>query len=92
MVLVVACGGGTDTPVPDAPANSPACTRATYDNCTVNADCEAGNCQLFSQDGIQVCTQPCDASTPCPLDSNGDPGTCNNRGICKPMQHTVCQP
>jgi hypothetical protein len=91
LVCLFACGN-TDTPVPDAPANAPACTGATYDNCSVNDDCTSANCHLFSQDGIQVCTQPCDGSNPCPDDSEGNPATCNNKGICKPAANTVCRP
>ena len=92
FAMLAACGGGTDTPVPDAPDNAPACTGATYDNCSVNGDCASMNCHLFSKDGIQVCTQSCDAANPCPDDSEGAPGTCNNKGICKPIQNTVCKP
>jgi len=32
LVLLVACSGDTSSPVPDAPANAPACTGAAYDN------------------------------------------------------------
>lgn len=92
LVLLVACGGGTNPPVADAPDNAPACTGAVYDNCNVNADCDSNNCKLFSGDGIQVCTQACSASEPCPDDANGNPGSCNNKGICKPQQNTVCKP
>lgn len=92
FAFLIACGGGTDTPVPDAPDNAPACTGATYDNCNVNADCASQNCHLFSQDAIQVCTQPCDADNPCPDDSEGVAAECNNRGICKPANNTVCLP
>jgi hypothetical protein len=91
VAMLVACGN-TDTPVPDAPDNAPACTGVTYDNCSVNSDCASMNCHLFSQDGFQVCTQACDAGNPCPADSEGNPGSCNNRGICKPTQNTVCKP
>lgn len=91
VALAIACGN-TDTPLADIPDNAPACTRATYDNCNSNADCDSDNCHLFSQDGIQVCTQACSAQAPCPDDGNGDPGICNNKGICKPLHNTVCKP
>ncbi len=91
VFLLVACGGSTDT-VPDAPDNAPACTGALYDNCNVNGDCDSANCKLFQGDGFQVCTQACDASNPCPDDTGGTPGSCNNKGICKPAQNTVCKP
>ncbi len=91
FVLVAACGT-TGTPVPDAPENAPACTGATYDNCSVNGDCTSMNCHLFEQNGFEVCTQACDAGNPCPDDGEGNPGSCNNKGICKPIQNTVCRP
>ena len=91
LVLLAACGD-TDTAVSDAPDNAPACTGATYDNCSVNGDCASMDCHLFSQNGFQVCTQPCDAANPCPSDSDGNAGSCNNKGICKPIQNTVCKP
>jgi hypothetical protein len=92
FVLLAACGGDVNPPVADAPDNAPACTGAVYDNCNVNADCDSANCKLFEGDGFQVCTQACDASNPCPNDGDGTPGSCNNKGICKPAQHTVCKP
>jgi hypothetical protein len=92
LLLLAACSGGVDNPVPDAPDNAPACTGVTYDNCSANSDCASMDCHLFDADAIQVCTQPCDGDNPCPNDSNGDPGTCNNKGICKPKQNTVCKP
>jgi hypothetical protein len=96
IVLVAACGGGGSDPPPqvDAPDNLPACTRAVYDPCTTNDECESGNCHLFMMDGIQVCTQPCtpnDNST-CPTDEAGQESECNNRGICKPTVENACAP
>lgn len=91
LLLLAACGD-VNSPVPDAPDNAPACTGAVYDNCNTNADCDSSNCKLFEADAIQVCTQACDASNPCPNDTNGSPGSCNNKGICKPAQNTVCKP
>ena len=90
-MFLVACGG-VDNPLPPIPDNAPACTRATYDNCESNADCDSGDCHHFEADAIRVCTQTCSAANPCPADSNGDPGSCNNKGICKPLQNTVCKP
>lgn len=68
-----------------------ACTGAAYDPCTDAAQCTSGICQPFEQDGIQVCSQACtpgDATT-CPQ-LNGQPATCNNRGICKPPGQNTC--
>ena len=92
LLVLVACSGDTSTPVADAPDNAPACTGAAYDNCTLNTQCDSANCHLFEQDGIQVCTQACSGSNPCPADSTGAPVTCNGKGICKPMNNTVCRP
>src|SRR5437870_303434 len=84
--------GGTSTPVSDADPNAPPCTGAVYDNCTANTGCMSANCHLFEQDGIQVCTQSCDATTPCPNDAAGNPVTCNGKGICKPSVANACRP
>ena len=89
--VLVACGG-TSTPVPDADPNAPPCTGVAYDNCTAGAQCASNNCHLFEQDGIQICTQACDATTPCPNDKNGTPGVCNGKGICKPAVANACRP
>lgn len=97
IAFLVACGGGSGgdvDPQVDAPDNLPACTMATYDSCSGNADCTSGNCHLFMQDGFQVCTTACtplDNST-CPVDSTGANGECNMRGICKPAAENACAP
>lgn len=91
-MALAACGGGNSPPLPDADPNAPLCTGAVYDNCTSNAGCTSQNCHLFEQDAIQICTQACDASNPCPNDANGMPGSCNNRGICKPRVANACRP
>lgn len=68
-----------------------ACTGAVYDPCTDAGQCQSGLCQAFEQDGIQVCTQECTPgdNTTCP-ELNGQPATCNNRGICKPPGANSC--
>src|SRR5207249_11505927 len=60
------------------------CTKAAYDPCNDEHDCDSGNCHLFMADGFQVCTTACSATLPCPNDSSGAPGTCNTMMICKP--------
>lgn len=79
--------GGDDPPVPDANLTLPMCTGVVYDSCTTNAGCMSMNCKLFSGSAIQVCTQSCSGSSPCPTG-----GTCNNMGICKPSAANACHP
>lgn len=84
--------GGDDTGG-DGDEALAACTGAVYDPCTDAAQCMSGTCQAFEQDGIQVCTQMCTPgdNTTCP-ELNGQPATCNNRGICKPPGANSCSP
>lgn len=90
VLAVAACGGNDSTPaMPDAPSG-PACTKALYDNCVNNTDCNSGNCHFYQQSNFTVCTQACSASNPCPADSSGVAGTCNNMGICKPAVANNC--
>ncbi|HUS32673.1 MAG TPA: hypothetical protein VMZ53_29430 [Kofleriaceae bacterium] len=67
------------------------CTNAVYDPCTNASQCTSGKCQLFNQQGIQVCTQTCTPgdNTTCPT-QNGQAATCNNMGICKPPAANSC--
>ena len=92
LVVLAACGGGSGgTPVPDANLMLPMCTGQLYDSCTTNAGCMSNNCHLYAQDAIQVCTQACDATHPCPT-LNGMAASCNNMGICKPPGANACHP
>jgi hypothetical protein len=77
-------GSGTGT-------TAAACTNAVYDPCTDASQCTSGTCQLFMQQGIQVCTTTCTPgdNTTCPM-QNGQPATCNNMGICKPPAANSC--
>ena len=91
LLVLTACGGddGGSAATPDAAAG-PACTGALYDNCVNPSDCMSGMCQFYQQSNFTVCTQACSASNPCPNDSSGNPGTCNQKGICKPAAANVC--
>jgi hypothetical protein len=92
-IASAACGGGGGgEPVPDADPTAPLCTGAVFDNCTGNTGCDSQNCHLFEADAIQVCTQACSASQPCPNDATGSPASCNNKGICKPARGNACRP
>jgi hypothetical protein len=84
-------GAGGGMAQPDGGTGAPACTNAVYDPCTSPDQCTSGNCQLFQQAGIQVCTQTCtpgDATT-CPQ-QDGQPASCNNMGICRPLAANTC--
>ena len=72
-------------------AAAPACTGAAYDPCTGAGDCDSGNCKVFMQAGIQVCTQACSGGNPCPM-QNGQTVPCNNMGICRPEVANTCMP
>jgi len=88
-----ACETGGDTPtLPDADLTKPMCTGVVYDSCLSNAGCMSMNCKLYEDIPIQVCTQTCDAATPCPMDATGVAGKCNNRGLCKPAAANACHP
>lgn len=91
-LTIAACEtGGSSTPLPDANLTLPMCTGVVYDSCTSNAGCMSMNCKLYDQSGIQVCTQACDATHPCPT-QNGAAAECNNRGLCKPPAANACHP
>jgi len=91
-LLLYACEtGGDSKPLPDADLTKPMCTGQLYDSCLTNAGCTSMNCKLFDKEGIQVCTQTCSSSNPCP-NQNGAPASCNNRGICKPPAANACHP
>lgn len=84
-------GNGNNMTTPDGGMALPACTNAAYDPCTAPADCTSGQCQLFQQAGIQICTQTCTPGDPttCPQ-QNGQPVPCNNMGICRPDAANAC--
>lgn len=79
-LVLAACAG-------DSPPATGRCTGLTYDPCIEEHECDSGLCQNFMGDGFQVCTQLCDADTPCP-----DDGECNMMGICKPAAPNECEP
>lgn len=97
VVLFVSFGcssddGKSEPPVDakvDAPPGAPACTGAVYDPCTTAGQCMSGNCRLFMQDNLQVCTQTCTPGTACPM-AGATAVTCNNSGFCKPPAANNC--
>ena len=89
-LALVACGGGSGSPpAPDAPAG-PACTGAIYDTCATSDQCMSMSCHPYTAAGLQVCTQVCNATTPCPNDAAGQPVACNMMGNCKPSVANTC--
>jgi hypothetical protein len=84
VAILAACSG--DQP----PDQQNACTGAAFDLCNTEHDCTSANCHLFMSDGFQVCTQACDATTPCPNDATGAPAECNAMSICKPAMANDC--
>jgi hypothetical protein len=86
LLLLVSCSGDT----PPEPDGGNHCAGEIFDLCSTEHDCTSAMCQLFMADGFQVCTQVCDATTPCPADKSGNPATCNMMGICKPVAANAC--
>ena len=92
---LMGCPGDEPAPVVDAPASSidaPAgnvCTGAVYDPCTMASQCLSGNCREFTQQGIQICTQSCDANNPCPP-QNGVAIQCNGMNLCRGQAANNC--
>jgi hypothetical protein len=83
LLAFAACSGD---PPPD---QTNKCTGAAYDLCSTEHDCTSTKCQLFT--GFQVCTQMCDANTPCPNDATGMPATCDaTLALCKPAMANAC--
>lgn len=86
-------GGGTVDMLVDGGTGtaSATCTGEVYDPCNDPSQCSSGRCQLFSQSGIQVCTQACTPGddTTCPM-QNGQAAQCNTKGICKPPGANSC--
>lgn len=91
MLVLAACGSseGGSTPQVDA-ASGPLCTGAVYDPCTANDQCGSRSCHLYSDAGLQVCTQVCSATVPCPNDASGAAVACNRMGNCKPAVANNC--
>jgi hypothetical protein len=68
---------------------------ALYDPCSTEHDCTSGNCRTFTDVGsaLEVCTEPCPASGPCPNDATGAAGTCDaDLMLCRPAKANACTP
>jgi hypothetical protein len=90
VLTILACGGSSGTPpTPDAPSGPP-CTGAVYDSCTTADQCSSQMCHLYNANALQVCTQICSATVPCPNDATGAAVQCNMMGNCKPSVANNC--
>jgi hypothetical protein len=81
LALAAACG---DETVPPGPST---CTGVVYDSCRDEHDCSSANCRPFGS--IQVCTQACSDTAPCPNDQAGNTVTCTNM-LCPPTVANNC--
>lgn len=79
--IVAACAG-------DDPVTTPACTAKVYDVCRDEHDCSTANCRPFGS--IQVCTQACSDTVPCPNDKAGNTVACSNM-LCTPTVANDCK-
>ncbi|HEY4240228.1 MAG TPA: hypothetical protein VGM88_10445 [Kofleriaceae bacterium] len=87
LALVVGCSGDAP-PVTDG-GGMRDCTGVAYDLCSDEHDCDTNMCHTFATQMFQVCTLACDASTPCPADSSGNPAACTG-GLCVPAAANRC--
>ena len=80
---LAACAESPKTPDPVAQqAADTTCGGQLYDGCTSDDQCESGLCKAVL-DEVEVCTQTCSTTAPCP--QQGDqPVVCNNMGLCRP--------
>jgi hypothetical protein len=83
---LVACDGGA--PKSDGGQK---CIQALYDPCNTEHDCSNGNCRPFADENITVCTQACDANTPCPPQFQFNTVPCNASGLCEPPVANSCK-
>ena len=66
------------------------CTGQLYDGCTSDDQCDSGFCKLYSNRDVQVCTQTCSATNPCPS-QDGKAVVYNNMGHCRPVAANSCE-
>jgi hypothetical protein len=91
VVAMLGCtGSAPPTPVD---GSGGVCTKVLYDPCATEHDCTAGACHTFTTGGsaVEVCTQSCSSTAPCPNDSTGAPGTCTtDLMLCEPAKPNAC--
>ncbi len=98
LVALAGCPSDEDPPPVDAPAtiDGPAgnvCTGQLYDRCTSNTQCMSGNCRMFNNLGIMMCTQACTAGgAACPTQNGAAVECVTNSMICRPAGANTCTP
>lgn len=90
MLFLVSAACVDSGPATQQQAESTVCGGLLYDGCTSDDDCESGLCKLYSNRMVQVCTQACSATSPCPP-QNGVAVDCNNMGLCRPSTPNACE-
>lgn len=102
LVLLTALAGcpGDDPPPPDAPSSidAPAgnvCTGQLYDPCTASTQCMSGNCRMFNNLGVMLCTEACTVGgAACPM-QGATAVPCSSGGsssVCRPAAANTCTP
>ncbi|MEQ1932744.1 MAG: hypothetical protein ABL962_02530 [Fimbriimonadaceae bacterium] len=105
-VTFAACGDdGSPAPI-DSPAaidspmtiDSPmgnVCIGQIYDRCTSNTQCMSGNCRMFNNLGVMLCTQACTpGGAACPM-QGATVVNCSTGGgsnVCRPAAANACTP
>jgi hypothetical protein len=107
-LVVAACGGdddsgGIDASVHDAAlepdgalppvdAGPTVCAGALYDLCRDNSDCRSGNCRMFNDLGVMLCTESCTpGGEPCPTQDGQAVQCANNAMVCRPSMANDCE-
>jgi hypothetical protein len=107
LVLVALTGCPSDDPPPaDAPSSidssvtidapmSNICTGQLYDRCTSSTQCMSGNCRMFNNLGVMLCTQACTVGgAACPM-QGATVVSCSSGGgsnVCRPAAANTCTP
>ena len=87
--LLVACSGSTPPEIDANPAG-PLCSGQLYDSCFEEHDCMSNLCQNFQTAGIQVCSQACSDTNPCPDSTQGAVVCDTDVGACRPAVVNHC--
>jgi len=91
LAIVVCACTGSKPPSPDGAKCADNMHSPVYDPCNTEHDCMSSMCMAFPAVSLQVCTQACSATMPCPIDATGAAGTCAS-GLCQPAAANPCTP
>ncbi|MCW5801780.1 MAG: hypothetical protein KIT31_05290 [Deltaproteobacteria bacterium] len=89
FVLSACVDSTTDTDVTNLEAAA-SCGGQLYDACSADDQCDSGLCKLYSNRNVQICTQRCSETEPCPS-QDGQPVVCNNMGFCRADAANACE-